>query len=105
MHGRAHAHCMSVMTSARVSTEPRGSARHGVAFWLIAAVFLVSMAFSTVPTPLYPLYQRQDGFSSFTVTIVFAVYAVGVVTSLLLAGHLSDRAGRRRVLLPALGFE
>ena len=96
---------MSVMTSARPSTEQRGSTRHGVAFWLIAAVFLTSMAFSTVPTPLYPLYQRQDGFSSFTVTIVFAVYAVGVVTSLLLAGHLSDWAGRRRILLPALGFE
>ena len=96
---------MTVLTRPRATTEQRGSTRHGVAFWLIAAVFLVSMAFSTVPTPLYPLYQRQDGFSSFTVTIVFAVYAVGVVTSLLLAGHLSDWAGRRRVLLPALGFE
>jgi predicted MFS family arabinose efflux permease len=63
------------------------------------------MAFSTVPTPLYPLYQRQDGFTSFTVTIVFAVYAVGVVTSLLLAGHVSDWVGRKRILLPALGLE
>jgi MFS family permease len=58
-----------------------------------------------VPTPLYPLYQQQDGFTSFTVTIVFAVYAVGVITSLLLAGHVSDWAGRRRILLPALGVE
>jgi predicted MFS family arabinose efflux permease len=58
-----------------------------------------------VPAPLYPLYQRQDGFSAFTVTIVFAVYAIGVVVSLLLAGHISDWAGRRRVLLPALGLE
>jgi MFS family permease len=63
------------------------------------------MAFSTVPTPLYPIYQRQDGFTSFTVTVIFAVYAVGVVTSLLLAGHISDWVGRKRVLLPALGLE
>ncbi|GIF16589.1 MFS transporter [Actinoplanes teichomyceticus] len=82
-----------------------GTARHGAGFWMIAAAFLIAMAFSTVPTPLYPLYTARDGFSTFTVTVVFAVYAVGVVISLLLAGHLSDRAGRRRVLLPALGLE
>jgi len=87
----------------RGAVRPR--AGHGRGFWLIAAVFTVAMAFSTVPAPLYPLYQRRDGFSAFTVTIVFAVYAVGVVTSLLLAGHVSDWIGRRRVLIPALGLE
>jgi MFS family permease len=77
----------------------------GVGFWLISEAFLTAMAFSTVPTPLYPLYQQRDGFSSFTVTVVFAAYAVGVVTSLLLLGHVSDWVGRRRVLIPALGLE
>jgi MFS family permease len=95
---------MSVMTPEPVLAARR-STRHGAAFWLIAAVFLVSMAFSTVPTPLYPIYQQQDGFTSFTVTVIFAVYAVGVVTSLLLAGHVSDWVGRKRILLPALGVE
>jgi hypothetical protein len=96
---------MTVLTPTAPVAVRNGSTRHGVAFWLIAAVFLVSLAFSTVPTPLYPLYQRQDGFTPFTVTIVFAVYAVGVITSLLLAGHVSDWVGRRRILLPALGLE
>jgi predicted MFS family arabinose efflux permease len=82
-----------------------GSSRHGVGFWAISLAFLVAMAFSTVPTPLYPLYQARDGFSTFMVTVVFAVYAVGVVISLLLAGHISDRVGRRRVLVPALALE
>jgi len=95
---------MSLLTAPRTHRVPT-PARHGIGFWLIAAVFAVSMAFSTVPTPLYPIYQRQDGFTSFTVTVIFAVYAVGVVTSLLLAGHISDWAGRKRVLLPALGLE
>src|SRR5438067_8409372 len=63
------------------------------------------MAFSTIPTPLYVLYQQRDGFSSFVVTVVFAVYAVGVIASLLLVGHVSDWVGRRRVLIPALGIE
>jgi predicted MFS family arabinose efflux permease len=93
------------VTAAPLPPTRTGSARHGTGFWLIAAVFTIAMAFSTVPTPLYPIYQRQDGFSPFTVTVVFAVYAVGVVVSLLLAGHLSDRFGRKRVLLPALGLE
>ena len=70
-------------------------------FWAVAAAFLVAMAFSTVPAPLYPLY----GFSTFTVTVVFAAYAVGVVASLVLAGHVSDRLGRKRVLIPALALE
>jgi MFS family permease len=82
-----------------------GSAAHRRGFWLIAAAFTVAMAFATVPAPLYPLYQRRDGFSSLTITIVYAMYAVGVVASLLLAGHLSDRVGRKRVLVPALGLE
>lgn len=94
---------MSVLTAPASTSAP--SARHRSGFWLIAAVFAVSMAFSTVPTPLYPIYQAHDGFTSFTVTVVFAAYAVGVVTSLLLAGHISDWVGRRRVLLPALALE
>ncbi|GAB6900682.1 MFS transporter [Kineosporia succinea] len=85
--------------------RPATSSRHGRGFWLVAFAFGVAMAFSTVPTPLYPLYMARDGFSTFMVTVVFAAYAVGVVISLLLAGHVSDWVGRRRVLVPALGLE
>lgn len=81
------------------------SVRHGVGFSLIAFAFLTSMAFSTVPTPLYPLYMAEDGFSTFMVTVVFAAYAVGVVISLFLAGHISDWVGRKKVLIPAIGLE
>ena len=54
------------------------------------------MAFTTVPTPLWSLFARRDGFSSLTITVAFAVYAVAVAISLVLAGHLStctDAAG------------
>src|ERR1700720_497690 len=75
---------------------------HHVAFWLTAVAFLVNMGFSAVPTPLYVLYQQRDHFSDLMVTIVYAVYAVGVIGSLFLAGHLSDWMGRRRIFIPAL---
>ncbi|MEU0546767.1 MFS transporter [Micromonospora sp. NPDC005979] len=82
-----------------------GSSRHGRGFWAIALAFLTAMAFCTVPSPLYPLYMARDGFSTFTVTIVFAAYAVGVVISLLLAGHVSDWVGRKKILIAALALE
>ncbi|MDR6320805.1 MFS transporter [Actinoplanes couchii] len=79
----------------------RPAVRAHTGFWSVAGAFLIAMAFSTVPAPLYPLY----GLPTFTVTIVFAAYAVGVVISLVLAGHVSDRLGRRRVMIPALALE
>ncbi|WP_121159953.1 hypothetical protein [Micromonospora pisi] len=51
-------------------------------------MFLVVMAYSTVPTPPWSLYQERDGFSTLAITFAFAAYAAGVVISLFLAGHL-----------------
>ncbi len=78
---------------------PAARRRSGLAFWLVAYTFLVTMAFSAVPTPLYVLYQARDGFGPLMVTVIFAAYAAGVVASLFLAGHLSDWLGRRRMVL------
>ena len=80
-----------------------GSQRHRRAFWMVSFAFLAVMAFSAVPSPLYGLYRARDHFSLFMVTVIYAVYAVGVIGSLLLGGHLSDWYGRRRLLLPSLG--
>jgi MFS family permease len=88
-------------------TDLSSSSRVGrnVGFWIVASAFTTGMAFTTVPTPLWSLYAQRDRFSSLTVTIVFAVYAVAVAVSLFLAGHLSDWYGRRRILMPALALE
>jgi MFS family permease len=75
---------------------------HHVGFWAVAYAYTVVMAFSAVPSPLYGLYEARDGFTTFTITVIFAVYAVGVVASLFLVGHISDWHGRRRVLVPAI---
>ncbi|MET8948989.1 MFS transporter [Streptomyces sp. NPDC004542] len=69
-----------------------------------AGVFAVGMMGTTLPTPLYGLYRERIGFSELIVTVVFAVYAVGVITALLIAGGFSDVLGRRPVLLSALGL-
>jgi MFS family permease len=74
-----------------------------VAFWLLAAVFTATMLGTTLPTPLYVIYQAQWHFSAAVVTVTFAVYAAAVLATLLLAGRASDQAGRKPVLAAALG--
>lgn len=85
-------------------TSQAAPRRHGAGLWAVAFAFLAVLAFSTVPTPLYAIYQARDGFSTFTITVIFAAYAVGVILALFFAGHLSDQLGRRRALVPALGL-
>jgi MFS family permease len=95
-----------VRTRAESRRAPRenGTVPYSVAFWLTAFGFAVPLAFSAAPTPLYVLYQQRDHYAATTTTVVFAAYAIGVVASLLLVGHVSDWVGRRRVIVPALGM-
>jgi MFS family permease len=72
--------------------------------WGVAFAFTIVMAFTTVPTPLWSLFAQRDRFSSLTITLAFAAYAVAVAASLFLAGHLSDWYGRRRVVAVALAL-
>jgi MFS family permease len=81
-----------------------GVVSHNIGFWLVTAAFVSLQAFGTVPTPLWPLYAVRDGLSSTAVTLAFACMVVGASASLYLFGHLSDRLGRRRIVVPALGF-
>ncbi len=74
-----------------------------VAFWLLALVLTSTMLGTTLPTPLYVIYQARWHLSAVVVTVTFAVYAAAVITTLLLAGRSSDQAGRRPVLAVALG--
>jgi MFS family permease len=73
-------------------------------FALISYAFLVTMAGTTLPTPLYPLFEQRYDFGELVVTVVFAVYAFGVIAGLLVFGALSDELGRKPLLLLGLGF-
>ncbi len=91
-------------TTLTADAPPSGLSRrrHGIGFWLASYVFAITIAFSAVPAPLYVLYQARDHFGALLVTIIFAVYALGVAASLFLIGHVSDWLGRRRILLLAV---
>jgi MFS family permease len=70
-----------------------------------AFVMLCFFAASSAPTPLYHLYQQAWGFSSALLTLVFAVYALSLLATLLIFGSLSDYLGRRPVIFIALLLE
>src|SRR5437763_14536094 len=60
------------------------------------------MAGANLATPLYAVYAHKFGFSNLVLTTVFATYALVLVPALVLFGRLSDRLGRRVVVLGGL---
>ena len=68
---------------------------------LRVAVLLFTVAYGTnTSTPLLLLYRQRLGLSATELTLIFAVYAAGLLPGLMIAGPASDRLGRRRVTLP-----
>ncbi|MGI8547795.1 MAG: MFS transporter [Gemmatimonadaceae bacterium] len=75
---------------------------HPLSFVFAGAAGAATLTAASAPSPLYPIYQRLWGFSSFTLTVIFAVYVLALLASLLTVGSLSDRVGRRPVASGAL---
>lgn len=74
------------------------------AFAVAGAAGAATLTAASAPSPLYPVYQRLWGFSTFTLTVVFAVYVFALLAALLTVGSLSDRVGRRPVASTALAL-
>ncbi|MBL1272177.1 MAG: MFS transporter [Oceanospirillales bacterium] len=89
------------MHSSTSHIDPR-SLSTVLAFLGAAFAFSVVMIGTTMPTPLYPIYQDAFGFSQLMITIIFAAYAFGVIAALVTTGRWSDQLGRRPLLLGGL---
>jgi MFS family permease len=76
---------------------------NSAAYVLAASVIGLGLFASLTPSPLYRTYSALWHFSPLTLTLIYATYAFGVLTTLLLAGGISDDVGRRPVLLVGLG--
>ncbi|MCB0882754.1 MAG: MFS transporter [Thermoleophilia bacterium] len=84
-------------TTHRESRVTRGS-------WLaLIGMMVLTMGTSTI-TPLLPVYRSHFGLSTATVTLLFVTYTVTVVPTMLIAGNLSDRLGRKKLMLPAMAL-
>jgi predicted MFS family arabinose efflux permease len=87
---------IALATGRRPTLSPR------LAFALVAAIIGLALFASGTPSPLYGTYRELWGFSPVVLTLVYATYAFGVLAALVVAGRVSDEAGRRPVLLVAL---
>ena len=93
------------MDSQNKTTGQAGRLSIPIAFAAIAAIFVIFAAAASAPTPLYVVYQKEWGFATSTLTVIFAVYVAGLIGSLLVLGALSDHIGRRPVLAAAIVLE
>jgi MFS family permease len=94
---------MSTATSITTSPAraPRAAQDQTWAYPLLIALLAASLGVSGAPAPLYGLYAERWGLAPITTTLVFAVYAIGALGAVLLAGQASDRFGRKPLLVGA----
>ncbi|EOY5423223.1 MFS transporter [Cronobacter dublinensis] len=76
------------------------SARY--AFWISAAVVAHTLWTSAAPAMIYPLYAAQWQLSMTVLAVIFGLYPLSVVLTMLMSAGLSDRLGRKRVMLGGL---
>jgi MFS family permease len=86
------------------ATAPRSLAAATPAqrWWLPAAFAMFAIAWGGNEfTPLLVMYRIEYGFSAVGVNVLLFAYVLGIIPALLLGGPLSDRLGRRALMLPA----
>jgi len=66
---------------------------------IAAAVLALLLAGVIMPSPLYELYRRNFNLTPAEITLVFAIYALSLIPSLIFLGGISDQIGRRRTML------
>lgn len=74
------------------------------AYPVVLALLAVCLGVSGTPAPLYEVYADRWDFAPVTVTVVFAVYAATALFAVLFSGAISDRVGRKPVLLVAVAL-
>ncbi|GAA3524879.1 MFS transporter [Aeromicrobium flavum] len=71
-------------------------------FGVVLVALTVFLIGASAPSPFYPVLQERIGFSSVMMTLIFAVYALAMLATLLVTGSLSDHLGRRPVIAAGL---
>ncbi len=91
------------MTPTRPTRPTRPAGTAPVAAWAVAsaAMFMCGWGGNQF-TPLLSMYRAVNGYSATVVDALLGAYVLGLAPALLVGGPLSDRHGRRRVMLAGL---
>lgn len=84
------------------SWDTATSGRRWIPPWMLVAAAMFAVAWGGNQfTPLLVMYRLDHGFSPVVVDAFLFAYVFGIVPALLVGGPLSDRLGRRALMLPA----
>lgn len=87
------------MTSTMLQTTTAAGWR---AYVTVGGAIGVTLATSGAPSPTYVGFAELWGFPPLALTFAYAAYGFGVIIALLTTGGISDRVGRRPVLIASL---
>lgn len=76
-----------------------------VSFWClssIAAVPLIMTLGNSMLIPVLPILEKKVGITSFQSSLIITSYSIASILLIPIAGYLSDRFGRKMILLPSL---
>ena len=71
-------------------------------FWIIALISFINALSFTILIPVLYLYGKQFNLNDFQISLIFAIYAVSQFFATPIIGKLSDRFGRKPLLIISL---
>lgn len=71
------------------------------AFVLMASLLMITLSVN-LQVPLYKVYAHTAGYSNGFIAVAFSAYIVGLLPVLIMFGGISDRIGRKPVMLLSL---
>lgn len=76
-----------------------------VSIWCVismASIPLVMTLGNSMLIPILPVLEKKVGISSFQSSMIITSYSIAAIFLIPVAGYLSDRFGRKIVILPSL---
>lgn len=70
--------------------------------WALSTVPLVMTLGNSMLIPVLPLIEKKLRITDFQVSLVITVYSVVAIILIPIAGYLSDKWGRKKVIIPSL---
>lgn len=72
-------------------------------FWIAALIVFINSLSATILIPVIYLYGQEFGLSDFQTSLLFSIYSIAQFFATPVIGKLSDRFGRKPLLIISLG--
>jgi MFS family permease len=98
-HGSGQATKDDISAALNLGLSSSVHSQRSRALWSFLALLGVWMFAMSAVVPLWPVFMANIGYSKTAIGGLWALAALGEAPCMILAGHLSDRWGRKRVML------